>query len=409
MTDKARFAAYNAVKRIFGGAYSNLLTFDKGLLRIDRAFAESIVLGTLERKVTLEYIISEYAERAIKNEVKALLMTGIYQILYMDKVPSSAACDETVEIAKQIFGKSTAGFINAVLRAISENKNALFEKISNEAGHIKYSAEKDLYQLIKSQYGADTEHIFEAFFGKAPTYLRVNGLKATAEEVASNTEGVIIGSKTVKCESAQSAISGLESGEYYVQGLGSQKAVELLGARQGDTVIDVCACPGGKTLGAAIDMNNEGRIYSFDIHENKLPLIEKSAERLGITIITTAKHDARCTNESLIGTADRVICDVPCSGTGVMGSKPEIKYKSPKDFEGLYRTQKAIIESASKYLKVGGVMVYSTCSINKIENEEVVNDFISKTYGFVLAEERTYLPYEDVREGFYTAKIIREK
>lgn len=409
MTDKARFAAYGAVKRIFGGAYSNLLTFDKGLTGIDRSFAESIVLGTLERKVTLEYIISEYAKKAIKNDVKALLMTGIYQILYMDKVPSSAACDETVEIAKRIFGKSTAGFINAVLRTISSAKSDLLNKIDHEAGYIKYSADKDLYELIASQYGDKTERIFGAFFGKAPTYLRVNGLKSDSEAVAKQTGGIVKGSKTVKCESAQDAISGIERGLYYVQGLGSQKAVELLDAKAGQTVIDVCACPGGKTLGAAIDMNNEGRVYSFDIHENKLPLIEKSAERLGLTIITTAKQDARYAINDLIGTADRVICDVPCSGTGVMGSKPEIKYKKPSDFEGLYRTQRAIIESASKYLKVGGAMVYSTCSINKIENEQVVNEFLSTHEGFILAEEHTYLPYEEVREGFYTAKIIREK
>ncbi len=409
MKDKARFAAYTAVKRIFGGAYSNLLTFDKDLAGIDRAFAESIVLGTLERKITLEYVISLYAERAIKNDVKALLMTGIYQILYMDKVPASAACDETVEIAKRIFGKSTAGFINAVLRSVSKDRKTVLEKIDSEAKYIKYSADMELYDLIESQYGESSERIFESFFGSAPTFLRVNCIRSDAESVANKTGGSVIGEKTVRCDNTQEALIGLECGEYYVQGLGSQKATELLGAREGDTVIDVCACPGGKSLAAAIDMSNRGNIYSFDIHENKLPLIEKSAKRLGITIISTAKQDARFAKEELLGVADKVICDVPCSGTGVMGSKPEIKYKKPKDFEGIYRTQSAIINSASKYLKIGGTMVYSTCSINKLENEDIVKKFISENVGYKLIEEHTYMPYEDTHEGFYAAKIIREK
>jgi 16S rRNA (cytosine967-C5)-methyltransferase len=209
-------------------------------------------------------------------------------------------------------------------------------------------------------------------------------------------------------ENAKKALKLIESGRFFVQGLASQKAVALLGAESGHTVIDVCACPGGKSLGAAIDMQNAGQIFSFDLHANKLPLIQKSASILGIDIIHTEKHDAKIAKDNLIGTADRVICDVSCSGTGVMGSKPEIKYKSPSDFSGLYATQRAIINSASKYLKVGGVMVYSTCSINKLENELVVSEFINQNPNFKLIEDKTILPFSDEKEGFYMAKIIRE-
>ncbi len=409
MSDRARLAAYNAVKRIFGGAYSNLISFGDDLTGLDRAFAESIALGTLERKITLESVISELLQKETGADVVYLLMTGVYQILYMDRVPDNAACDETVGIAKELFGKSTAGFVNAVMRTVCRNKNEIEKKIENSKGYIKFSVNEALFELIKSQYPNDYERIFSAFFGKSPTFLRINTLKADAETVAIKTDGRVLSKKTVVCNDAQKAISLLGNGEFYIQGAASQKAVEFLGAAPGDIVIDVCACPGGKSLGAAIDMNNIGSIFSFDLHEKKLPLIEKSAKKLGVSIISTSKHDARMPKDELIEKADKVICDVPCSGTGVMGTKPEIKHKSPDGFKGLYPTQRAIIRAASEYLKIGGTMVYSTCSINKKENEDIVHDFLEQNKRFRLVGEKTYLPFEEENEGFYMAKIIREK
>ncbi len=408
MSDKARLTAFKTAKRIFEGAYSNLLTNSEELSGIDRAFAENIALGTLERKVTLEYIISKHTQREPEKDVLILLMTGVYQLFFMDKVPESAACDETVELAKKLFGKKTAGFVNGVLRSICRNKEDLVTDIENADGYIKYSANQELFQLIKAQYPHCYEKIFSAFFGKERIYARVNTLKASAEMVAKQIDGEALSQRTVLCNNPMKAIKGLESGNYYIQGLCSQVAVEKLGALPNETVIDVCSCPGGKTLGAGIDMENKGRILSFDLHANKLGLIEKSAERLGLSIITTNKQDARKPIESLKGTADRVICDVPCSGTGVMGSKPEIKYKSPKDFEGLYNTQRAIIRASAEYLKIGGTMIYSTCSINKKENEDVVLGFISENPNYKLIEEKTFLPFEKWGEGFYMAKMIRE-
>lgn len=407
MSDKARLAAFNAVKRINGGAYSNLISVGD-VSGIDRAFAESIAMGTLERRLTLEFVLSDLLRERTKTEIKLLLMTGIYQILYMDRIPDSAACDETVTIARSIFGNKTAGFVNAVLRNVCRSKSDIFNRIDNAKGYIKYSANEELFDMIAEQYPENYNDIFEAFSVRSPLYLRVNTLKSDASTVASLVGGTALSDTTVSCENANKAITHIEDGLFFVQGLASQAAVSLLDARSGQTVIDVCACPGGKSLGAAIDMKNEGSIYSFDLHESKLPLIEKSAKKLGITIINTEKHDAKGVKESLLGKADRVICDVPCSGTGVMGSKPEIKYKSPKEFCGLYPTQSAIINAASKYLKVGGAMVYSTCSINKIENENTVREFLNCNKGFKLVTEKTCLPFSEEKEGFYMAKIIRE-
>lgn len=408
MSDKARLAAFNAVKRIFGGAYSNLISLGDDIGGIDRAFAESIVLGTLERKITLEFIISDFVRKDTKNEMLYLLMTGVYQIIYMDRVPDNAVCDETVKIAKTIFGRQSAGFVNAVLRSICRSKTDILDRIERADEHIRFSVDRELYDLIKYQYPSDHKRIFDAFFGKAPLALRVNTVRTNAPAVAKSVCGEAINRNTVICEKPQIALNGLENGDYFVQGLASQKAVRLLDARPGHTVVDVCACPGGKTLGAALDMNNTGRVYSFDLHAKKLPLIEKSAQTLGISVVKAEKHDARTPKEELIGKADRVICDVPCSGTGVMGSKPEIKYKSPKEFEGIYPTQRAIIFAASKYLKIGGAMVYSTCSINKLENEDVVNGFLSDSKGFALVHSETCLPFGNEKEGFYMAKITRE-
>ncbi|MBO5786357.1 MAG: 16S rRNA (cytosine(967)-C(5))-methyltransferase RsmB [Clostridia bacterium] len=408
MTDNARIAAYKAFLRINDGAFSNLISDFSKLSDIDRAFAEAIAIGTLERKITLEFVLSSRIKSDTKNNLKALLMTGLYQILYMDRVPDSAACDESVNIAKLLFDKSTAGFVNAVLRGICRDKDAIYKEIGSSEPYIRFSASKELYSLLNSQYGDKTEEIFNAFFGKSNTALRVNTMLATSEEIANEIDGTAISDTAIVCENAKKALKLIESGRFFVQGLASQKAVALLGAESGHTVIDVCACPGGKTLGAAIDMKNKGRIYSFDLHKNKLPLIEKSAKRLGIDIITTEAHDARQERPELIGIADRVICDVPCSGTGVMGSKPEIKYKSPQDFEGLYPTQRAILSNAAKYLKAGGIMVYSTCSINKLENEFVIKEFFASNKGYSLIYEETCLPCGSEREGFYMAKIKRE-
>ncbi len=409
MSDKARLSAFKAVKRVFEGAFSNLIDFGNELTGRDRAFAESIALGTIEHKITLEEIIKRQIKKGTKQDVICLLMTGAEQILYMDRVPDSAACDETVEIAKKIFGKSAASFVNAVMRSICRSKNEIYEFIEKSEGFIKYSVNQELFELIKEQYPDKYDEIFASFFGKRPTFLRVNNTKSDANEVATLVDGEVIDEKCVVCDSANNAVKQLECGSFYIQGAASQEAVKLLDAQPFDTVIDVCACPGGKTLGAAIDMNNKGQVFSFDIHDKKLPLIEKGAKKLGITIIKTQKQDARQANSEFSGIADRVICDVPCSGTGVMGSKPEIKYKSPDDFKRLYPTQRAIIRAASSYLKRGGIMVYSTCSINKIENEEVVSGFLSENDGFELITERTFLPFEAENEGFYTAKIKRIK
>ena len=213
-------------------------------------------------------------------------------------------------------------------------------------------------------------------------------------------------------------IPGFEEGLWYVQDTASQLTSLILAPKAGENVIDCCACPGGKSFSAAISMENRGSLHAFDLHENKLSLIEKSAERLGIDIIKTAALDGKAGNKALFGTADRVICDVPCSGYGVIAKKPEIRYKKLLDSAALPEIQLAIAETAAKYLKSGGVMVYSTCTVLKRENEVVVRELLSRhpelvpldfSVGNVKSKDGmfTFLPDELDCDGFFAARLWR--
>ena len=254
----------------------------------------------------------------------------MYQIIFLSRVPDHAVCDESVKTAKQI-NKGSAGFVNAVLRSVCREKESIINSLSSLPEPVYYSVSESIFELIKEQYPEEYKNILEAFYEKRPVSVRANTLKETPY-----VDGV----------NEHTDMGDIEKGLFFVQGLSSQRAVKSLDAKAGMTVIDLCACPGGKSFGAAIDMQNRGRIISSDLHKNKLSLITKGAEKLGITIIETAERDARVTDEALIGIADRVICDVPCSGIGVMGTKPEIRYKDASDFEGLYATQEKILENA---------------------------------------------------------------
>ena len=409
MADLARKAAYDALMRIEkDGAFSNLVSAKlRELDTLDASFATALCMGVLEKRRALDFLIARYAQKLPEKELLALLRLGTFQIFYMDRVPDSAACNETVACARSLFGAKRAGFVNAVLRSLCREKETARACLEKQPAEIRLSFGDGVASLLYTQYPDDAERIMQAFDEKQPLRLRVNTLKADAASLAERLGATADGNMLTVVEKQADAVRGLADGEYFVQSFGSQMAVRMLDAQAGDTVFDVCACPGGKSLGAAIDMQNRGLVRSTDIHGNKLPLIQKSAKTLGISIIETAVHDARETDEDLIGKADKVICDVPCSGLGVIGSKPEIRYKDPAEFAELYPTQKKILASCAQYVKAGGTLVYSTCTLNKTENEHVVQGFLSEHKDFVLAEEHTCLPFDGSGEGFYAAKLIR--
>jgi 16S rRNA (cytosine967-C5)-methyltransferase len=222
-------------------------------------------------------------------------------------------------------------------------------------------------------------------------------------------DGIILESAAV------SELECLKDGRVTVQDEASQICIRALDAKEDDLVLDVCACPGSKSFGAAMTMQNKGKILAFDIHENKLSLIKTGAERLGIDIIETQAHDARKPIEELIGKADKIICDVPCSGLGVASKKPDVRRKNAEDVEGLAESAYEILNASVSYLRAGGRLVYSTCTLRRAENEDVVEKFLREHTEFGLADDkylpggmRTFLPHRDGCDGFFGAKLIRK-
>lgn len=409
MADKARECALHTLRRVWsGGAYSNIelgTALDRyGIVGIDRAFCVALVNTAIERQSCLDFLTERSSGRAIHDidsELLAVLRLGMAQLFYM-KVPDMAACNESAALVKN---KSRRGFVNAVMRSACRNRERLTEELSQAEGYIKMSLSPQIYSLIKSQYPDEADEISESFYGKNALCLRANTLRISAHELAARltqdgAEAEALGKAVLVRSGADKALAAVAEGLAIVQGLSSQEAVEALEARPGQTVVDVCACPGGKALGAAMDMGGIGRITAMDLHGGKLSLIERSALSLGIDIIETREHDGKTPYDGLLGCADRVICDVPCSGIGAIKGRPEIRYKSLDTVEKLVQTQRAILSAAWGYLKEGGRLVYSTCSINKAENEGVVLPFAEKD-GVCLLEMKTILPTQENKDGFF--------
>lgn len=390
----------------------------------DRALASALIYGVVERKLTLDYQINRLSSRPsdrLDEAVKTALRIGLYQLIYLTRIPVYAAIHETVALLPQ----KSAGFVNAVLRSFSRNPQVVLPSRSeNPADYLSvaYSVGLPLCRTLIDIYGEQqTEAVLHGFEQTKKTTLSVNTLRIERSELARHF------SDAVPTEYAPNGLSvggsirnlyGFQEGLFFVQDEASQLCVEALGAESGDTVMDICSCPGSKSFGSAVRMNNRGQIFAFDLHPKKLSLVESSARRLGITIIKTAAHDGRIFLPEMEQRADRVLCDVPCSGFGVLGKKPEIRYKDPDDFRTLPEIQLAILETACRYVRPGGVLVYSTCTILPQENEENVGRFLQKHPEFSLLPfsvgqltfdrgMKTLFPNEYATDGFFIAKMIR--
>ena len=425
----ARALALEVLTRCESGGYSNIaldtVIKRNDLSSSDRAFMTALIYGVIERKITLDYIISALSSipnSKIERDTRNILRMGLYQLIYMKKIPAHAALNETVSLAN----KRSKGFVNAILRSYQREGNKIaFPDESNEIKHlsVKYSVGESLVEALLDAYSfADCKNMLNAFSQVAPITLRVNNLKASREQILSELDGARLTDFSpdgiMLDNAAVSELECLKDGRVTVQDEASQICVHALGAQKGDTVFDVCSCPGSKSFGAAMTMQNEGEILAFDIHENKLSLVEKGAERLGISIISTRTQDARKPIEELFGKADKIICDVPCSGFGVISKKPEIRYKDVKESENLPKIQYDILENVQNYLKVGGTLVYSTCTILPDENENNVNKFLENHKNFALVPFSvgelevesgmiTLLPHTHHTDGFFIAKLVK--
>ncbi|MBE6602554.1 MAG: 16S rRNA (cytosine(967)-C(5))-methyltransferase RsmB [Ruminococcaceae bacterium] len=401
--------------------YSNI-ALDTALRRCDlnaadRALVTALVYGVLERGITLDYQIDSLytrKDRELQPDTRNLLRLGLFQLAYLDRIPDHAAVNETVALAP----RRTKGLVNAVLRSfLRRNKELLYPDASREPIEylsIRYSFLPAICRRFLKDYGfARTESLLSAFCVQPPLTLRVNTLRITKEELlrqltaagytpkntAESSVGLTLSGASV------TTLPGFEEGWFFVQDEASQLCVAALDARAGMRVLDACACPGSKSFGAAIDMNNHGKLIACDLHANKLSLIQSGAGRLGISIIETEARDARLAKEEWNGTFDRVLCDVPCSGFGVFAKKPELRYKDPEKSAALPKIQLDILNNAAAFVKQGGRLVYSTCTLLPAENGANVRTFLETHRDFTLLCERTLYPDTDATDGFYFAVL----
>lgn len=445
--DKPRQAALKALAEIeTKDAYSNLvlkkILRDDTLDARDKAFVTELVYGTVSRRLTLDWVISQFSKTKLNKLsfwVLQILRLGAYQLLFLDRVPASAACNTSVELAKKYAGNAS-GFINGILRNISRKKEELQQgvictgSLSKDLS-VRYSFPEYLVQDWLSQFGEDfTEELLKALLDRPELSIRVNTLKCTPEEVMQELTGIRVHPGRFLPEAlilqGVSDISGtraFQEGRIIVQDESSMLVTALLDPQPGERVLDVCAAPGGKTTHIAQRMQNRGHITAWDIHEHKTGLIRENAERLGIHIIEVLQRDATEPAADVQNLCHRVLVDAPCSGTGIIRRKPDIKWQRKKDdFASLVEVQQKILYNASRFVVPGGVLVYSTCSVDSRENEQIIRGFLSDNGDFeatslepwlpaVLAEKpgvgegmlRLY-PHIDGTDGFFIARLRRK-
>lgn len=389
----------------------------------DRAFITRLAEGVTETKIKLDYMIDGFSKtpsEKCKPLIRSLLRMGVYQIMYMDAVPDSAVCNEAVKLAKKHNFGSLGGFVNGVLRAVARNKdNIVMPDRENIAEYlsVNYSMPEWLCKKIMEDYGEKGEKIIAASFDERKTALRVNTLKITREKLKEYIGPHIVMEDGIYDENAIlvsgydfiRSMPGYRQGLFFIQDESSMCAIKAAGIKPYQTVVDVCAAPGGKTLNAACYMEGKGKIYARDISGEKLNLIEENVKRLGIEdIISIEKWDAKTLDEKLVEKADVVIADLPCSGLGIMGRKNDIKYRIKQEQLGeLARLQREILSSVKQYVKKGGVLLYSTCTINPQENKENTRWLLKSDSEFKLCAERQMLQGVDQCDGFYYAVLQR--
>lgn len=420
----------------FNGTYSNMalksaFSKNKDIDKLDKAFITAIVYGVVSRKNTLDYIICQNSKIRIKKISKYILIIlrmGIYQQKFMDKIPDSAVVNESVKLAKRYGHNASSGFVNGILRNIIKN-NIVYPDDKYEKMSLEYSYPLELCKKWCNDFGQDfTKELMLSMNNTPKMCVRVNTLKTTPEIILKDNNFIqsYIYENALYANGFDVSSSKLyNDGHIYPQDISAMMASVILNPKQGDRVLDICASPGGKTTHIAQLMNNEGHIVACDLYKHKIDLINKNAERLGISIIKAIELDATQYNHEFESSFDKVMCDVPCSGYGVIRRKPDIKWKSA-DNNDLINTAEQILTNASRYVKIGGELLFSTCTINKEENELRLNEFLKENKNFEPVDISVFLNgdlynetakngyvtfYPNINgvDGFFIAKIKRCK
>lgn len=406
-----------------------------GLSGADAALCSRIVYGVMQDRMLLDFYLGSYCSQKIDHlqpPLAEILRIGAYQILFLDKVPDSAAVNQAVEQAKANGRAKASGLVNAVLRQVSRNKNDLPlipDRDEVQYLSIRYSHPKWLVKRLLALLGREeAEAALAADNATAPLTVQINPLKTTVEDLTAELEssGVIVrkhpwvpGCLELEHAGDLTALAPFQDGKFLVQDPAARLVSQIAGVRPGMRVLDVCAAPGGKSFAAAFQIEDRGGIVACDLHENKLKRIREGAERLGLTCIRTEAADGRVFRPEWEGAFDAVLVDAPCSGLGIIRKKPDIRYKKPDDLFALPVIQRAILDNAARYVKPGGTLVYSTCTILPEENQEVTDGFLAEHPDFVRTPfalpdpvgetegQVTLWPHRHHTDGFYICRMER--
>ncbi len=416
------------------GAYINIElknALDKCELKVvDKKLVTELVHGVIKYKLKLDYIINQFSKvkmKKISPYVLNILRLGIYQIMFLDKIPDRAAINESVNLTK-IYSPHSAGFVNAILRNVTRTQ-VKYPDDKLEFLSIYYSFEKWMVKSFLDEYGFDfTKELLDSLNKKKNLYIRVNTLKTNSDKLIEELEKsgikavksyVLDDALSVNSLTGLSSLDSFKNGDFYVQDLSSMLAAKALCPKENDCAIDVCAAPGGKTSYIAQLMNNKGKIYALDVHEHKLRLMHENFKRLGIDIVETSLNNSENLNENYIEKADCVLVDAPCSGLGIIAKKPDIKYSVKEDdIKSLAEQSFKILCTSSKYVKKGGTLVYSLCTFTKEEGIDNVEKFLQYDKRFELDSIRCYneenngmitlLPNKCDADGFFICKFKRK-
>lgn len=398
----------------------------------ERAFLTRVSEGTLEHMIELDYIINQFSKvkvNKMKPVIRNIMRMSVYQLKYMDSVPASAACNEAVKLAKRKGFSSLSGFVNGVLRNIARNLDQITYPKEEEDPvqflSVCYSMPEWIVTKWIRDYGMEqTKETLSAFLTDAPIMIRTNCTKISPAALEERLKSEHVTVKKVTLEDAKeldyaflisdfdylNALPSFQEGLFYVQDISSMMVAEYADPKEGDVVVDVCAAPGGKSIHIAEKLNGTGMVFARDLTEYKVSLIEENIARHQLANIKAQQQDALVLDESMIGKADIVVADLPCSGLGVMRKKTDIKYKmdetKQKDLEKLQREMLAVVH---KYVRAGGTLLYSTCTINRGENEENAAWFLKEYPEFELVKSKQFFPKKEYGDGFFLAKFIRKK
>lgn len=406
------------------GQYSHLVLRDvldkyQYLSKQERAFLTRLTEGTVERRITLDYVIDQFSKTKVckmKPLIRNLLRMSVYQMMYMNAVPDAAVCNEAVKLAKKRGFSGLSGFVNGVLRSVSRG----WSEVSFPNEQVRYSIPEWMISEWMDDYGKEkTNEILEAFSKETKLTVRTNCKRCTPEELCKMLAKEGVKTEPIPGLSYAFALSGVdylaglsafEQGLFYVQDVSSMMVAETAAPKQGDYVIDVCAAPGGKSTHMAELLNGTGMVEARDLTEYKVELIEENRIRHGLDNMRSVQMDATVEDPKSHRKADVLVCDLPCSGLGVIGRKTDIRYKMTEEkAHDLATLQRQILSVVYDYVKPGGTLLYSTCTIRREENEENVDWFLRRHPDFSLETQRQMFPGEVGNDGFFLAKLIRSR